>query len=487
MKNFIFKSKKKIGLEIHVTLNTLRKIFNLNQSFNEKEEFSNNKNIEAWELGYLGTLPIINTQVIEFAIKLCLSLNSKISKKINFDRKVYSYFDLPKGFQITQQNNPIGSNGYLPILFGGKIQNIPIKRIQIEEDTAKSFYHKEEITLDFNRSGNPLIEIVTDPIFDDIEFLLIFIKQLQNLLRNLDISEAKMEKGQFRIDLNFSFIFNDSYQTPRYEIKNLNSLKNLRVALDHEFEKHSQIFKESKNKEFSLKSETLGFDEFLQKTFVQRTKSDYFYLPEVNIPNITISDKEIEKIKLQISTFPWTKNSKNKKIVFENPFFCNFFNLLEIKKNDYKEDFDNLCFFLSNYLLALIKKSDYRKLLLFIDKNFDIFWKIFILSKEKSISRVILNLLIVEYFETQDNHNEILKKIENLTSAKKESIPSDVLEKELFTIIKNSSLSFKILSHPHKLLSFLLGELKKKFPGKDINIREVQDFSTGESRKFLNK
>src|SRR5436190_23944547 len=128
----------------------------------------------------------------------------KISPEITFDRKIYNYFDLPKGYQITQQNSPLAASGYLPIIRENGIEKIPIKTIHLEEDTAKSIYSSQGIKLDFNRAGNPLIELVTEPVFQQVETVLTFIKQLQILLRYLDISEAKMEKGQLRIDLNFS-------------------------------------------------------------------------------------------------------------------------------------------------------------------------------------------------------------------------------------------------------------------------------------------
>ena len=128
----------------------------------------------------------------------------KISPTILFDRKIYNYFDLPKGYQITQQELPFATAGYLPIIYENNIKKIPIKSLQLEEDTAKSIYSPEGIKLDFNRAGNPLIELVTKPVFQDLETVLTFIKQLQNLLRYLEISEAKMEQGQLRIDLNFS-------------------------------------------------------------------------------------------------------------------------------------------------------------------------------------------------------------------------------------------------------------------------------------------
>jgi aspartyl-tRNA(Asn)/glutamyl-tRNA(Gln) amidotransferase subunit B len=149
-------------------------------------------------------LPILNPEVIELGLKLAAALQMKISSTILFDRKIYNYFDLPKGYQITQQELPFATAGYLPIVKENNIEKIPIKSLQFEEDTAKSIYSSEGVKLDFNRAGNPLIELVTEPVFRDLETTLTFIKQLQNLLRYLKISEAKMEKGQLRIDLNFS-------------------------------------------------------------------------------------------------------------------------------------------------------------------------------------------------------------------------------------------------------------------------------------------
>src|SRR3954469_6156869 len=182
----------------------------------------------------------------------------EISKVILFDRKIYNYFDLPKGYQITQQRIPFATFGYLPIINENKIEKIPIKILQMEEDTAKSIYSQEGVKLDFNRSGNPLIELVTEPVFHKVEEVFLFVKQLQNLLRYLEISEAKMERGQLRVDLNFSLQLGDNYSTPRYEVKNLNSLSNIEKALKYEIDKHQLLFSQGQD---APSSQTLGFDE----------------------------------------------------------------------------------------------------------------------------------------------------------------------------------------------------------------------------------
>ncbi|CAG8758189.1 10546_t:CDS:1, partial [Ambispora leptoticha] len=219
-------------------------------------------------------------------LKLAVALEMKINKTILFDRKIYNYFDLPKGYQITQQELPFANSGYLPIIKeNNTVEKVPIKVLQLEEDTAKSTYSKEGIKLDFNRAGNPLIELVTEPVFYQVETVLIFIKQLQNLLRYLEISEAKMERGQLRVDLNFSLQLGNKYSTPRYEIKNLNSLANIEKALKHEINKHQLLFSQGQKPPIS---QTLGFDEAQQITIIHREKTNYYYLPEVNIPPIKL-------------------------------------------------------------------------------------------------------------------------------------------------------------------------------------------------------
>ena len=249
----------------------------------------------------MGVLPIINPEVIYLGLKLAAALEMKVSPVILFDRKIYNYFDLPKGYQITQQEVPFATNGFLPIVKENTIEKIPIKILQLEEDTAKSIYDKEGIKLDFNRAGNPLIELVTEPIFKQVETVLIFVKQLQNLLRYLEISQAKMERGQLRTDLNFSLKFGNNYATPRYEIKNLNSLANVEKALKYEINKHQSLFSQGQK---PPTSQTLGFDETKQITVTHREKTDYFYLPEYNIPPLKLKNKEIQEIKKKLTRLP---------------------------------------------------------------------------------------------------------------------------------------------------------------------------------------
>ncbi|CAJ0848617.1 4001_t:CDS:2 [Entrophospora sp. SA101] len=247
-----------------------------------------NSQVGPWELGYLGVLPIINPEVIQLGLKLAAALKMKISPTILFDRKIYNYFDLPKGYQITQQELPFANSGYLPIIAANEIKKVPVKILQLEEDTAKSTYSQAEIKLDFNRAGNPLIELVTEPVFQQVETVLIFIKQLQNLLRYLGISQAKLEQGQLRVDLNFSLQLGDNYGTPGYGIKNLNALANIERARGQKLLNDIDLDKCDNLVEIKILSNNLTSIEFLEN------------LPHPKkLQVLNISDNNIQPISLE--------------------------------------------------------------------------------------------------------------------------------------------------------------------------------------------
>jgi aspartyl-tRNA(Asn)/glutamyl-tRNA(Gln) amidotransferase subunit B len=195
--------KIKIGLEIHVALDTTEhKLFS-------KSKFSfataPNSTINYFDLAYPGTLPVLNKQAIKLALITCYFLKATVSDYLSFERKHYFYSDLPKGYQLTQRDNPIGKNGYLLInLLSKKIKKICIQQIQLEEDTAKQIYQDNIIKLDFNRCGVGLLEIVTAPDFENAEEVLLFLERLQFLLRYYQISTANLHKGSMRCDVNIS-------------------------------------------------------------------------------------------------------------------------------------------------------------------------------------------------------------------------------------------------------------------------------------------
>ena len=281
-----------IGIEIHIELNTKTKMFSsAPNTFGDEE----NTNVSATDIAYPGTMPVVNKQAIVKAIKLAKALNMKIDDLVRFDRKNYFYPDLPKGFQITQQNFPIGSSGKLSV--NGR--NLTIERIHLEEDTAKAFHKGESTLLNYNRAGVPLIEIVSDPVIKSAEEAANYIETIRDIAIALDISDAKMEEGSMRADINISIKKpSDKVLGTKVEIKNLNSISNVRKAIFHEIEVQTKEVTEGRE----IIQSTKRFDESIQKTVVMRVKKDaldYRYIPEPNIPPIKLSKKFIDDIKIE--------------------------------------------------------------------------------------------------------------------------------------------------------------------------------------------
>ena len=304
-----------IGIEIHLELNTKTKIFSSAPiDFGAKP----NSKVVNTDLGYPGTLPILNKQVVVKGIQLAKALNMKIDDHLHFDRKNYLYPDLPKGFQITQDKRPIGSKGEIPIYIDGKKKIIEIERIHLEEDTAKSIHKNGKTFLDYNRSGNPLIEIVTRPVIKNKEQARAYISAIRNLALALDISDAKLEEGSLRADVNISIRpYGAKINGKKVEIKNLNSLSNVEKSIDQEIE--TQVKRILSGKE--ILQATKRFDEATQKLKTMRIKKnaiDYRYFPEPNIPIIKLEKSFIDGVK--INELPWEARKRLREMKIDNEF-----------------------------------------------------------------------------------------------------------------------------------------------------------------------
>ncbi|MCP4336321.1 MAG: Asp-tRNA(Asn)/Glu-tRNA(Gln) amidotransferase subunit GatB [Mycoplasma sp.] len=293
-----------IGIEIHLELKTNTKVFSSSpNNFGDLE----NTNVQPLDLGFPGTLPILNKAVVIQGIKLAKALKMNIDNELHFDRKNYYYPDLPKGFQITQQRRPIGSYGKLLIEVEGKIKEISIERIHIEEDTAKQIHGDTFSKLNYNRSGVPLLEIVTEPVIRTSSEAAKYIDMIRQIAKNLNISDAKMEEGSLRADVNISLRpYGQKEFGTKVEIKNMNSISNVEKAI--EFEISLQTKKILNNEKITM--DTKRFLAENNSTVTMRTKNnatDYKYFPEPNIPIIKLEQDFIDSI--EISELPWeTKN-----------------------------------------------------------------------------------------------------------------------------------------------------------------------------------
>ncbi|GAA5335659.1 Asp-tRNA(Asn)/Glu-tRNA(Gln) amidotransferase subunit GatB [Thermus hydrothermalis] len=292
-----------IGLEVHLHLKTRTKAFCGCQA----DYFGAEPNTHVCPicLGLPGTLPVPNRKAVEFGLRLALALGSRVPEKLLFHRKNYFYPDLPKNYQISQYNLPLGEGGALPL--GGR--KVRIKRLHLEEDAGKSLHLEGRTLLDLNRAGSPLIELVTEPDLATPEEARLFLQRIQALVQTLGISEASPEEGKLRADVNVSVRRAGEPLGTKVEIKNLNSFKSVQRALEYEIRRQTEILRRGEK----VKQATLGFEEGSGKTYPMRTKeeeADYRYFPEPDIPPIPIPRPWVEEIRANLPELPWEKEAR---------------------------------------------------------------------------------------------------------------------------------------------------------------------------------
>lgn len=288
-----------IGLEIHVQLNTKEKLFSrANTTFTNEA----NVNVSNFDIAIPGTLPILNRECLFKAVQVGLALKSNINLESIFDRKHYFYPDLPAGYQITQYYNPIIKNGYVQLMSGEKIR---IDRAHLEQDAGKMI-HGDKVLLDYNRAGIPLLEIVTKPDLSP-DNVVEFMKTLRNLLVYLNVSDGSLEEGSFRADVNISIRNQDGSLGTRVEIKNINSYKFAKQAIDYEIKRQEDLL----NKGEQIIQETRLFDEYVTKPMRSKEEaSDYKYFPDPDISIAKISMQEYKDIKDNMPILPYDQYMK---------------------------------------------------------------------------------------------------------------------------------------------------------------------------------
>ena len=292
-----------IGLEVHAQLLTKSKIYN-----SDSTEYGSlpNTNVGVITLAHPGTLPRLNKRVVEYAIKMGLACHSEITRSNIFDRKNYFYPDLPKGYQITQDRTPICKGGYVTINTKKGEKNIALHRIHIEEDAGKSMHLATEVDtlVDFNRAGVPLIEIVSMPDIRTSEEAYAYLTEIRKLVRYLDICDGNMEEGSLRCDANISVMLKNAKEFgKKVEVKNMNSIRNVQRAIEHEIERQIEEIEKGNR----ILSETRTFDANTGLTHSMRTKeelNDYRYFPDPDLSPMEVSDKWLDEIRGTMPALP---------------------------------------------------------------------------------------------------------------------------------------------------------------------------------------
>ena len=467
-----------IGIEVHVELKTKTKIFS--NSINGYGQMANSYT-NVIDLGYPGTLPTLNEEVVNLAIKAATVLNCKIRREMHFDRKNYFYPDNPKNYQITQFATPIGYDGYVEIEVDGEKKKVYIEEMHIEEDTCKSTHRGEKTLLDFNRAGVPLIEIVTKPCMTSAKEAKAYLEKVKELLFYSDISDCKMEEGSMRADANVSIRKKESDPFGiKAEIKNIGSISNVGLSIEKEIERQAKIYDAGD----TFKPQTRRFDDKLQDTVLMRVKetgNDYRYFPEPDIPFVIITDERIEKVKETIPMLADERREKYialgvseinaKKIVANRPL-SDYFNTLLEEKINFK--------IASNLLLGDIAA--------YLNKN------------EKEITETTLTKeRFIELINLMDNNTLTSKNLKEIidiilesdksieTIMKENGIENITDDTEIKAVIQNiisanpESVEDYKAGHD-RAIKYLMGQVMKETKGK-VNPKMAMDILTEELNK----
>ncbi|PIQ89985.1 MAG: Asp-tRNA(Asn)/Glu-tRNA(Gln) amidotransferase GatCAB subunit B [Candidatus Omnitrophica bacterium CG11_big_fil_rev_8_21_14_0_20_42_13] len=455
-----------IGLEVHVQLKTESKIF-----CGCPAKFGAGPNTQTCPvcLGLPGTLPVLNKKVLEYGVKTALALNCSIQPFIKFDRKNYFYPDLPKNYQISQYDLPLSYKGYIDINTDGSIRRIGITRLHLEEDAGKLLHEGSDAAssyVDFNRTGIPLLEIVSEPDINSPQEAYEYLTSLKAILKYLDISDCDMEKGSLRCDANISIRPKGEKKLgTKTELKNMNSFKAVRSALEFE------LIRQTKAKENNLKitQETLLWDEKMQKTITMRTKEeahDYRYFPEPDLVPFVIEEKDILSIKNNLPELPRQKYSRllasyelseyEANILTSDKNLAEYFEIgAQIYKN-YKN--------LTNWMLgAFLSELNNRKI---APENSPVAARDLInllkITDEGKINNLTAKAVLTEMFNSGKSADVIIKD-KNLAQISDKGMLSKIIDE---TIKENPSPVSDYKNGKENALMFIMGQAMKKAKGK---------------------
>lgn len=460
-----------IGLEVHVELQTKSKMF----CSCDASHFHATPNTHTCPvcLGLPGALPVPNRVACEYCIKLGLALGCSINNETFFERKNYFYPDLAKSYQITQLQKPFSINGKLIV----DDHEIRINRAHMEEDTGKSVHQtidcQDSTLIDYNRSGVPLVEIVSEPDITSPEMAKNYLLKIQQIIRYIGISDADIEKGSMRCEPTVNLKVEDNgevFYTPLVEIKNVASLTGVQTAIQFEIDRQTKVFEETREVKSKTNKTTRGWDAVKNQTFLQRQKegsSDYRYFPEPDIPPIIFTDEEINKIKESLPELPEQKLARYKKDFGLNDYDAtllsqdlNFSKCFEkaISLNSTKE----MAKFVANLFFSAIKthlnetqeELDSNKI------NPEFFKNLFDSVFKSEISATVAKQVIVESYQTGVDPVEIAKSKDLIQVS-----DSGEIEKIAQEVISQNTKAVEDYKKNPASIGFLIGQLMKASKG----------------------
>ena len=460
-----------IGLEIHVELKTKTKMFCA--SLNDPNEKRPNVNVCPVCMGHPGTLPVINKEAVRKVLMCGKALNGKLADYSRFDRKNYFYPDLPKGYQISQYKFPLVEGGELEVEIKNQKSKIKITRIHLEEDTGRLIHAKDETSslVDFNRAGVPLMELVTETCINSGEQARKFAEELQLVLRYLEISDADMEKGQMRVEVNISISQISNLKSKKLgtkvEIKNLNSFRSVERAVEYEIKRQTAVLEAGEK----VIHETRGWDEDKQKTFSQREKEmahDYRYFPEPDLPPLKISELDFD---LSLPELPKEKRKRFKdkyglkdeavEIFVQDISAGKFFeSVVSYFADKLKEIISLASNYITSDIAGLLKES--KKTFSDMKINPEMFAKLIAMADKEEISSRATKDVLKIMFEEGGDPEKIVKE-KGLAQTSDDSFIKNIVE----DVVKNNpAVVEEYKNGKENALQFLVGQGMKLSKGK---------------------
>ncbi len=455
-----------IGLEVHLQFDTATKIF-----CGCANQFGGDPNTRTCPvcLGLPGSLPVVNEKVLEYAMRVGLALNCTINPFVKFDRKNYFYPDCPKAYQISQFDLPICSNGYLAIeTEDGKSRKILINRAHLEEDAGKLIHsdaHKCSL-VDYNRTGTPLLEIVTEPDLHSAEEAYSYLQNLKLTLSYLRVSDCDMEKGSLRCDANISIrLWGETELGTKTEIKNMNSFKAVKAGLKHEISRHEAMLESGQK----IVQETRLWDETKSMTFTMRSKEeahDYRYFPEPDLVPFMMEEAAIESVRKSLPELPIQKRERLIKqynlaiydvtILIQDPDLVDFFEQCAQHHKDTKK----ICNWINGPLMKELntRKTNLAEITLNPKNLADLIKKV----DEGTLSHLAGKDVLTFMIDTGDNVDTIIKE-KGLAQVSDEGTLENLVEE---LIGEHKDIAEQIRSGKESAIGFLVGQAMRKTQGK---------------------
>ena len=478
--------KPTIGIETHIELNTNTKMFCRCEVVDTEEP---NISLCPTCLGLPGALPVPNKKAIEYITLLALSTGCEITRKGMFHRKNYFYPDLPKNYQISQFDLPVGLNGELEIIIEEGTDYIQIERVHMEEDTGKSSHSgtgriesATSTALDFNRSGVPLVEIVTKPVITSSKQAVAYIEELRQLSIDLNISEGRLEKGNLRFDANISVAPEDSNELgTKVEIKNMNSLRSLERAIDYEIQRQTKAVEDG----VEIIQETRHWDENKEVTSTMRSKegsADYRYFSDPDLPNMYLSEDFIDQVRSSMPKLPKEQREelestglslKQANILSKSD---EWIKSLYFKVHKQTNDSEASYNWITGELQGQMRKANIERLPEWF--SYEYLSEIIDLIKSSKISFTSAKIILSELLEKDSTPNEVAEQ----NNLYQENDTEKISEMIVQILEENQDVVERIKSGEDKLVGFLVGQLMKQSNGsvnpgmaKELLLKKIED------------